>query len=225
MESVPGGEPKRNWAERLTPAMRVGVTLLLSLALLLLAAVILGLTMGAVAHVGVRHMPPFYLVLAVMVGIVIVIARALRTVIRSWRSPDVSPFDRRYYRMWGVVGALGFASGVGFWVFSDKPHQSGMSLFSNSPIEPGFAIAFAVVGAILLVASTAIYLRTIDDHEERAYLWGSTIAFHFLAIAFPVAWLLSRGGLLAPLDIAQAMIIVLISFAMQAAVWLWFKFR
>lgn len=54
---------------------------------------------------------------------------------------------------------------------------------------------------------------------------GSQLAYYFLAAAIPIYWLLFRGGLVPALTAGGAMILLLASLAVQAAVWAWFKFR
>lgn len=227
MERAMNDGMKTNWAERLSPAMRIGAILLLTIVLLFLMGVIIGFTVAAIDHGHAPRKPLAYLVLAAMLGTAIAAAWAMRTVIRSRPATALSRFDRRYYRMWYVLGALGVPLGIGLALAAD-PKDSlapGFWIFSNSVISPAVAIGLALFTAISLSASAVVYHRTIDDHEERAYLWGSTIAFYFLAIAFPIFWLLVRGGVIEPLGIGTAMIILLTSFVAQTAVWLWFKFR
>jgi drug/metabolite transporter (DMT)-like permease len=160
-----------------------------------------------------------------MVGVGALIVWALVVVIRSWWSPDVSPYDRRYIRLWAILGACGVPIGFGLVLVSDHENQGSLAMFGNSPIDPGLAIALAIGTAVLFAASAIIYHRTVDDHEERAYLWGSTIAYYFILTAFPVAWLLARGGLIEKLGIGSAIAILMMSLVVQTAVWLRFKFR
>ena len=227
MQSMPGSEPKPNWAERLSPTGRVIATLFLGLGIVFTLGAVVGFSVAALEHGMVPHKPLAYVAFAAILAVGALLVWALRTVVRPWQTPEVSAFDRRYFRMWMIIGALGVPVGIGLALGTDlsDPLRAGDAIISNSPIDPALAIVLAVVGTLALAASAVLYHRTIDDHEERAYLWGSTIAFYFIAIAFPLAWLLARGGLLDPLGIGQAIIIVLVSFVIQAAVWLWFKFR
>ena len=222
-----GGQPRGNWAERMSPRRR-GVTMaFLGLGVVFMLGAIFGFSVGLVEDGALPSKPSAYIAFAIILALGVTCAWALRTVYRAWQTPDLSPFDRRYIRMWAIIAALGVPLGIGVSLGIDlgDPLTSGSALFSNSPIDPTIAIILVIASTVALAAAAVLYHRTIDDHEERAYLWGSTIAFYFVALAFPVAWLLARGGLLTPLGIGQAMIILFISFVIQAAVWLWFKFR
>ena len=92
-------------------------------------------------------------------------------------------------------------------------------------MSPAIAIFLAVLITVVVIVAIALYHRAVDDHEERAYLWGSQFAYYFLILAFPAWWLLERGGIVAPLGTGVAFIAILISFLVQGAVWAWLKFR
>ncbi|MDQ3077761.1 MAG: hypothetical protein M3Q83_02845 [Pseudomonadota bacterium] len=167
--------------------------------------------------------------LAVAIGAVatIVSVQLLRAQLRTGLFTGMTPFDRRYWKMMMWIGLLGVPIGIGLMVLGliDMPGRDLEGLFGSGPIGPlGAAIAAAVFVALLGIAMW-LYHRAIDDHEERAYLWGSQIAYYFVSLAIPAWWLLSRGGIVPPLDFTAAFSIVIISFVVQAAVWAWFKFR
>jgi hypothetical protein len=170
--------------------------------------------------------PLAWLIFAAMVGLVAFTGWVLLSLFRSIYPQRMSGFDRRYWKMWGIVLLLSAPLGVALAVLGLEDADGGLSMMiSNAPIAPLTAILVSVVVGLLLIASLVIYFRTIDDHEERAYLWGSNVAFHFLALAFPLYWLLARGGLLPQITIGIALLIILLSCIVQAIVWALFKFR
>ena len=170
--------------------------------------------------------PIAYIIFAAMIGLVAVVGWVLATLIRSLNPQMMSGFDRRYWKMWAVIAALGMPVGIGIALLGLSDQGDGFSLvLSNSPIAPLTAIVGSLLIGVLLVVSAIIYHRTIDDHEERAYLWGSTVAFYFLALTFPLHWLLQRGGLIPALTIGMALLLILFSCIIQAIVWALFKFR
>ena len=211
----------------LGPAQR----LLAILGAVTLAVFVLGFWVGfggvAIKEGRVPSKPVAYVALAIAVIATIGVAGLLRALFRGGIFGGMTSFDRRYWRMMMIIGVIGGMIGIG--LVSVGLIGTSMSLTDlmsgNFTIGPVAAVAITVVLAVLLTVAFWLYHRAIDDHEERAYLWGSQVAYYFVAIAVPAWWLLSRGGLLAPLDFTAAIGIVLFSFLVQAAVWAWFKFR
>lgn len=141
-----------------------------------------------------------------------------------WRGPGRSSYQRRYTRMWLILMTLGFPAGLLLGI-TNEPAEGLRSLAGVGPIDPILAIITALAVTVLLGASLVIYHRTIDDHEQQAYLWANSLSFYFLAIAFPVAWLLTRGGLIPPFGAGGAMLILLVGLLINTASWAWLKFR
>lgn len=142
-----------------------------------------------------------------------------------WRRPGRGAFARRYTRMWVILLGLGLPVGMFLGVISDQDSASAGDLFSNGPIESWLAVVASVLLLLLFAVTMLLYHRTIDAHEEHAYLWASTGGYYFLAAALPTAWLLERGGLIGPLGLGSAMILLLASCAVQCLIWAWLKFR
>lgn len=214
------------WADRLGPTPRITLIVVTATLGLLAVAMLAGYSYAFIEHGHLPNTPRAYFKFAVMVGLVALFGWLVTKLIRSIRPETMSYFDRRYWKMWAIVVGLSIPIGVMVAVIglSKKEDPFSMAL-SNSPIAPLTAIVGAVVLVTILIASVVIYFRAIDDHEERAYLWGSNVAFHFLALAFPLHWLLARGGLVPALTIGTALLLVLASCVLQAIVWALFKFR
>ncbi|MEO7603307.1 MAG: hypothetical protein ABIS39_08670, partial [Sphingomicrobium sp.] len=124
-----------------------------------------------------------------------------------------------------VLAALGVPVGVLLGSFGQTGGMAALNPFSDTPIQTPIAILLAVLVTGFLAAAAALYHRTIDDHEERAYLWGSQVAYYFLFLTFPAWWLLERGGLVGSITTGGALGALLASFLVQGAVWAWLKFR
>jgi hypothetical protein len=217
---------KATWADRLGPTARTISIIIATLLAIFAIGMIGGFSYGVIEDGALPARPVAYLIFAAMVGLLIGLGWVLLQLFQSLHPERMSGFDRRYWKMWGIVLGLSFVLGIGAAIFGISDQSDGFSLIlSNEPIAPVTAILASLVGAILLIASVIVYFRTIDDHEAQAYLWGSNVAFHFLALAFPLAWLLARGGLVPPLTIGIALLIVLASCLVQAIVWALFKFR
>lgn len=214
------------WADRLGSTTRILLLVVIAIFGVFAIGMAGGFSAAVIEHGQLPTKPVVWLIFAAMVGLVAVIGWVLATLVRSFRPQTMSGFDRRYWKMWAIVFALGLPIGLGWAAFGMSDQKNGFSLaLSNAPIAPLTAILVSLGVGILLVASAIIYHRTIDDHEERAYLWASTLAYYFLVLAFPLYWLLARGGLVPALTIGSALLLILISCILQAIVWALFKFR
>ncbi len=209
-------------AERSGP-QRVAIAILLSVAGLFL----LGLAAGVVAAMITKgHLPSRGWVVALPVVAAPLGALSLWT---SWRlaAPpnSASGYEKRYWRMWMLVTALGIPVGAALAFSTRSDDLASLNPFGTEPIAAPIAILLAVLVTGFFSVAVALYHRTIDDHEERAYLWGSQLAYYFLVLALPAWWLLERGGIVGPVTTTAAFVAILISFLVQAIVWAWLKFR
>lgn len=198
-------------------------------ALLALSAIALLLSAGMVAGIAVnivedRRLPPLGAALlgGSLAGLLL-FGWAVWRQSAYWRRPGQSAYERRYTRMMLVLLGSGLPVGLllGF-AGNSRPDET---LFSNAPLSPLLAALAAGTLVVVLAGTLVFYHRTIDDHEERAYLWANSLAFYFLALALPAAWLLSRGGLIAPVGIGGAMLLLLAALGINAAAWAWLKYR
>ena len=64
--------------------------------------------------------------------------------------------------------------------------------FSNSALSPQIAILLALLWGAGISIAVFIYQRTIDDHEERAYLWAGLAGYYAFVIPAPMWWVLAR---------------------------------
>ncbi|NJC05635.1 hypothetical protein GGQ97_001428 [Sphingomonas kaistensis] len=199
------------------------------LVLLVLAAIALVFSVGLIAGIVVASFEQSLLKprgAALLAGAVIA-ATALGwscwKLSAHWRRSGRSAYEKRYSKMMWVLFAAGMPIGVLIGFAGDG--QPGTSLFSNGPLDPRLA-AVAAVGLVVTLAGTLVlYHRSIDDHEQQAYLWANSLAFYFLALALPAAWLLARGGLIGAIGIGSVMLILLAAFCINFAVWAWLKYR
>jgi hypothetical protein len=115
---------------------------------------------------------------------------------------------------------LGFVISIGLRQASGS--QSGFDPFGNGPVALVPALIVAAVWLLGMALAIGLYQRNIDEHEQRAYLWGGVAGFNAIAMIAPVWWLLARAGQLPPVD---GMLLFLMSAAANAAVYLWIKYR
>lgn len=186
-----------------------------------------GLAVGVVAAmISKGHLPSRLWVL----GLPVVAAPlGVLSIYAAWRlaapPKSASGYEKRYWRTWLIVMALGVPVGMVLSMTTLSPGAGGFNPFASTPIAKPIAVLLAILVTGTFAVSVWLYHRAIDDHEERAYLWGSQIAYYFLILALPAWWLLERGGIVAPVNTVIAFWAILISFLVQGAVWAWLKFR
>lgn len=218
-------QANEGWADRLGMSARIALIVIVAILGLFAVGVVVGLTVALIED-GARTKLTVYVILALSIGLSAVCGWLLAKLVRSMRPASMSSFDRRYWKMWVVIAAIGVPLGIGLAAIADDgPGDSKWLVLSNAPLAPMTAILASVLLVVMLAFAAIYYHRTVDDHEERAYLWGSTIAYYFLLFAFPLYWLLARGGLVPILGIGIALLIILISCILQAIVFCLFKFR
>lgn len=134
----------------------------------------------------------------------------------------MSPRRKRYWTALGIAGAFGGVLGAWMQMAQSDGPALGLALFSNSALPANFAIGSSVVWVVGMAISLILYHRSIDDHEERAYLWAGTAAWYTLTLAAPTWWVLHRASLAPAPDV---MLLFLGALAVNAIVWLWLKYR
>ena len=209
-------------AER-SGSQRVLIAILLSITGLFL----LGLAAGVIAAMITKgHLPSRLWVVALPV---IGAPLGALSLWASWRlaapPQSASGYEQRYWRMWMLVTALGIPVGAALAFSTRSGDLKSFNPFGTEPIEAPIAILLALLVTGFFAAAVWLYHRTIDDHEERAYLWGSQLAYYFLVLALPAWWLLERGGIVGPVTALVALVAILVSFLVQGVVWAWLKFR
>lgn len=219
-------QPNAGWADRLGSTARAALIVVTSILAVFVIGMVAGFTHAIFEDGRLPTKPLAYLTFAAIIGAAALVGWVLATLIRSLRPHSMSGFDRRYWKMCAIIFGLSVPIGIVLAIFGLSDQDDGFSLIlSDAPITPLIAIATSILVTILLALAAIYYHRTVDDHEERAYLWGSTIAFYILVLAFPLYWLLARGGLVPQITIGIAMLIILLSCIVQAIVWALFKFR
>jgi hypothetical protein len=206
---------------RLSLPVRIALLVVASIALLFSVGVVIGIAAASVEDGGLKARGAALLAGALLgAGL---LGWACWTLSAHWRRPGRSAYERRYSKMMVLLFASGLPIGLLIGIAGDG--QPGDALFSNGPLDPRLA-AFAAAGLVVTLAATlVIYHRSIDDHEQQAYLWANSLAFYFLALILPAAWLLARGGLIGPVGIGSVMLILLAAFVINFTVWAWLKFR
>lgn len=206
---------------RLSGPIRITLLAVAGIALVVSVGVIMGVVAALFEQEAAK--PIDLLVLAGAAGIAALLGWVCWRLTAYWRQAERSAYERRYTRTMLVLVCAGLPIGLLLGMAgNDQPHDA---LWSNAPLDPTLA-GIAAAGLVIILAGTlVIYHRSIDDHEQKAYLWANSLAFYFLALALPAAWLLARGGLIGPIGIGTAMLLLLAAFVVNFTVWAWLKYR
>lgn len=201
--------------------LRVVLLVLAATAFLFSVGLVIGIAVATVEQGALKNKGALLLAAALLaIGL---FGWACWRLLAHWRRPGRSAYEKRYSKMMLLLFSSGLPIGLLIGLAGDG--QPGASLFSNGPLDPTLA-SIAAAGLVVTLAGTLVlYHRSIDDHEQQAYLWANSIAFYFLALALPAVWLLARGGVIAPIGIGTVMLILLGAFLVNFSVWAWLKYR
>lgn len=156
-------------------------------------------------------------------GVVVVIGMAalslyIRLVGAFWT--DWSARKRRYWTSFGVAALVGGAGAI--WVMLAQQNQSPIGQLLNGRLPATTAIGATLLWIGGLSAAMTLYHRSIDDHEERAWIWAGLAGWYAFVLPAPAWWMLHRAALVPPVD---AMLLFLASLFVNTMVYLWLKFR
>ena len=219
------------WTARQRPLTRAILWFLAITGALFTVGFFIGFGVAMIEKGRLPHEPISYAALAgaaaAMAGCVVLI-NALRQ-----GQPPETPYERRYNRailaFGGIGGLVGLTLALAKLRGPDEPEHLSLEWLLDpaafQSISPAAAIGSTVLLLIVLGGAFTWYHRIIDDHEERGVLWGSTIGYYFMLFAVPCWLLLAAGGLLPAMTGAVALALVLASTVVQAAVWVWLKYR
>ena len=200
--------------------------IVIAFALATIGLFLAGMTLGVVAAIVTRGWPD-----RLWVSFIPLVAAplAIWALAAAWRlvapPKSASAYEKKYWNVWLAIVAISAPVGAISAILLLGSGAPPSSVFTNAPIAPTLAIVLAVLVTAVCIAAIALYHRAIDDHEERAYLWGSQLAYYFLIVLFPAWWLLERGGIVGTITTGTAFVAVLLSFVVQAVVWAWLKYR
>src|SRR3546814_12235075 len=72
----------------------------------------------------------------------------------------------------------------GGWLVADQPTGRGFTeTLASGALSPGFAVGASLLWTAGLAIGMVLYHRSIDDHEERAWLWACVAGWY--ALLFP----------------------------------------
>ncbi len=137
-------------------------------------------------------------------AVAVAIAAALIAIVycgwRYWPKSDDGPMatsERKSRNIYYASMVLGVVLGI-FLVTTGG--TEGDAVFSNGPISSTAAIGAILVWAIVVPLGTMWWLRTTDEHDRAAYLYGGNIAFHIYVFLVPSWWMATRAGWLPAQD-------------------------
>ncbi len=154
----------------------------------------------------------------VLLAGIMVMTLYLRRFGSFWRNWSL----RKRLYMTSIIGSalLGFVAAV--LMRSGQSDAAANPFFSNSALSPEIAITLALIWGVGISIAVFIYQGAIDDHERHAYLWAGLAGYYAFIVPAPVWWVLARADLAPPVD---AMPLFALTLVVNAAVYLWLKFR
>jgi hypothetical protein len=117
-------------------------------------------------------------------------------------------------------GALGLITAM--LMRAGESDSTASPFYSNSALSPEIAVALALIWGIGISIALFVYQRTVDDHERQAYLRAGLAGYYAFVIPAPAWWVLARASLAPPVN---AMQLFMLTIVVNAAVYLWLKFR
>jgi hypothetical protein len=137
--------------------------------------------------------------------------------LKPWGGP-ISPATRKTNILFYVSGLVAVPGALALGIGS---RQSPGGFFSNSTIPLGIAI-FAITSWLLALAISWWWYYSADEHERKAYDFGSLLGHGLFITVTPAWWVAARAGLLPQPD---AMVLWCITMGVIGIGWFWHRYR
>lgn len=132
----------------------------------------------------------------------------------------IGPSNRKSRQLLWLSVGLGVVLGLVLGLGGDMPHPASRIL-SDVRLS-GFTVAIMIAGVVATLVLTAMWHRTIDEHEQASYAFGGIIALYAYMTVTATWWLLWRGGFaVAP----ESMMVFVVTTFVWLAAWLWKRSR
>jgi len=142
--------------------------------------------------------------------------------LKPWKGSGtpVSRATRRTNALFALSGVIGIPGALAL-AHATTTREQPFGIFSNSPVSPGIAI-FAVASFLLAMAIAWWWYYSADEHERKAYDFGSLLGHGLFITVTPAWWIAARAGLLPQPD---AMLLWCITMAVISIGWFWRRYR
>jgi hypothetical protein len=141
--------------------------------------------------------------------------------LKPWRPRGpISPSTRRTNALFGLSGMV-TTPGVLALMVSTWSDGNPSAFFSNSPVVLWIAL-FAIAGWLLGMAIGWWWYFSADEHERKAYDFGSVVGAGLFTVLTPAWWVAARAGLVPPPD---AMVLWIITMVAISIGWMWHRYR
>lgn len=199
------------------PALRAGLIAVLAVT----ALFALGAVSGMIAAMLEGGASGVVIALAIAAaGIGALCLWLLRLVLRGDPARPAAPSVRKGQQLLIIAAVLGGV--LGLWLSAGQDALTGeYQILGNQPLPPIIALVAIGLWLVLVPLVTWQWFRTVDEHERRAYNFGSIIALHAYVFAMPAWWIGWRGGFLPQPD---HIVIFLGVCAVWTAGWLWRRY-
>ncbi len=164
--------------------------------------------------------------LAVLGVLVLIAAGSLWLLLRVARRPaGEAPATPREALNRNILIACGLLGGLmaAFVMIGSPEGIDGSSMFDNSPLPRGLAIALVVVTGVLVpLLSIHWHRNATDEQEEDAYKTGALYGIYVYWTLAPAWWFAWRGGLTGE---PNGVVIFMATVCTVGIIWTWKKYR
>jgi len=138
-----------------------------------------------------------------------------------YRRQRAAPSVRRSQRIFLISATLGAVTGLLAYFFSNPRHATTGT--EDFLLNPSPAVALLLIGALAVgMVLTVMWMVTIDEHERKAYDFGSNLAIHTYLMLGASWWIAARAELVPAVDGPLLFALVVCTWL---AGWLWRRYR
>jgi hypothetical protein len=147
------------------------------------------------------------------------------------RENEKRPLTPRAKRYWGSLIGAGLVGAAISILLLPLSIEAGRNIGTGNgglfdpflaPINPVLAAVVAALWLAGLITMCLIFYRSLDEVEERDYLWAGLIGWYAMMLAIPAWHVLWMGRLAPPVGIWWIFGLGLLS---NNVVWMWRKYR
>ena len=139
--------------------------------------------------------------------------------LKPWAGP-ISPTTRKTNILFYVSGLVSVPGALALF-YGAFSRENPRAFFSNSPISVGIAVV-AITSWLLSLAIAWWWYYSADEHERKAYDFGSLFGHGLFITVTPAWWVAARAGLLPAPD---AMALWCVTMAVITVGWFWHRYR
>ena len=139
--------------------------------------------------------------------------------LKPWGEP-ISPTTRKTNILFYLAGLVAMPGALALFLGAFS-RENPYGFFSDSAISPGIALV-AITSWLLALAISWWWYYSADEHERKAYDFGSLFGHGLFITVTPAWWVAARAGLLPQPD---AMVLWFVTMGVITIGWFWHRYR